>query len=280
MNPKLFRRAAGILLLGLALGVEPTNESFSEDIVGEYVLSPRFPSTENMMLMYMDCGQVDYSDMKPLKTPEEVSQGVTKRRNLEAVLRQYFIQETRGMMLDTSKSLYDPLGGKGRFKNNFNDPRFIDGRHKEKHKGIDIFAKKGEPIYSPVNGVVVASSDDWEGHWDRRKGLVYEGGGLSRISGNGVIIFNPLDTLYYFMIHMNHVFAETGEIVEKGEIIGTVGRTGNASSPYSPTHLHTAVKDEGFSCGINGPLVPINPYRELVAARRAFDIENSQTDSR
>lgn len=283
MDFKFLRGLAGAAFLSLLLnGVRPTIESYPAGISYEFVLSPKFPSVESMMLMYIDCDQRIYSDNGGFyrKTREEILRGVSERKNLEAVLRKYFVQEIKGIALDTSRGIYDPLSGRGRLVNNFRDPRLIEGKFEEVHDAIDIFAPVGTKIHSSVNGVVASASGNWKGHWDKKKGLVYEGGGLSRLSGNGVILFDPEDTAYLFSAHMEDVFVKTGDIVTRGELIGTVGRTGNASAPYSPSHLHYAVKKSGFACGVDGVLVPENPYGELLAARYKLNMKNSRTASR
>lgn len=270
---KSLRGLAGVVSLSLILnGIQPAQEYVSrQDNAVEFILSPKFPPLEKMVRMYIDCNQRDYSSGNYLKTAREVSEGVVERENFEILLKKYFKQQTRGINLDISNSVYDPLKGRGIIRNNFNDPRLIDGKWEEKHDAIDLFAKVGTEIYAPVNGIVVASSDDWKGHWDKREGLVYESGGLTRISGNGVLIFDPSDKLYYFLIHMQEVYPKTGSVVIKGDSLGTVGRTGSASAPYSPTHLHLALKRQGSSCGVENVLTSINPYLELRTARNVFD---------
>jgi len=96
----------------------------------------------------------------------------------------------------------------------------------QSHKGMDIAAKTGTPIYAPARGVVTAAGN--EGAY----GLcvdIRHGGGLS--------------TRY---AHMEKYVVETGQTVERGQLIGHVGRSGRATGP----HLHYEVR-------LNG--VPTNP---------------------
>ena len=67
---------------------------------------------------------------------------------------------------------------------------------------------------------------------------------------------------------MDSVFVKTGDIVSRGQIIGTVGKTGNARN--TPSHLHATKKKSGEGCGRNDVLVALNPYFDLVQARRTF----------
>jgi murein DD-endopeptidase MepM/ murein hydrolase activator NlpD len=129
---------------------------------------------------------------------------------------------------------------------------------------MDIFTRRGSPIYAPVSGVIIASADDWEGSWGNLKNAT---GGLGKLSGNGVILFNPFDISYYYLVHMDKVYAKAGDVVSRGDSIGTVGRTGNAASHYSRTHLHIAHKKSGIDCDIEGPLVAQNLFSRLMRAR-------------
>jgi murein DD-endopeptidase MepM/ murein hydrolase activator NlpD len=54
---------------------------------------------------------------------------------------------------------------------------------------------------------------------------------------------NQWETRY---AHLSEIFVKKGKIVKKGEIIGKVGDTGNATAP----HLHFEVRRKG---------IPINP---------------------
>jgi murein DD-endopeptidase MepM/ murein hydrolase activator NlpD len=130
-----------------------------------------------------------------------------------------------------------------------------------------MFAPIGTFVYSPIDGVVLDSRDDWKGYWERKKGLVYEGGGFGMLSGNGVLLFQPSDTTYFFIIHMKDVFVKPGDLVYKGRVVGSVGKTGNASSPYTKPHIHISVKKTGVGCGVDGVLVSENPYSNLKYAR-------------
>lgn len=228
-------------------------------------------SIPELVPLYTDCDQKNYHGKKPTfkKTPNEVLEGARKRKSWEEQWNRYF--EEQVMMtyaslqdVDTTKKWYNPLKGvRNSFRDGFKDTRIRAGRWKEQHHAIDIMAKTGSPIQAPVSGVIIASADDWKGSWNKKWGFQYEKGGLGELSGNGVILFNPSDTGYYFMIHMNKVFTKAGDIVSRGEVLGTVGITGNAMSPLVPKHLHLAYKKPGKACGIEGVLISQNPYEKL-----------------
>lgn len=94
------------------------------------------------------------------------------------------------------------------------------------HPGVDIKALAGTPVYSIMNGVVEKVS--------------YSTGGF----GNHIItrhndvptLENPdqKTTLHTGFAHLQDIFVTEGEVVNKGQMIGTVGRTGTATT----NHLH------------------------------------------
>lgn len=87
------------------------------------------------------------------------------------------------------------------------------------HKGIDIFAAEGTPVIASCSGLVVYSGNIAQG-------------------GNIVSILGPKWRIHYYA-HMKSYDARFGQFVSKGQIIGTVGSTGNAAG--KPPHLHYAV---------------------------------------
>ncbi len=94
------------------------------------------------------------------------------------------------------------------------------------HTGIDIANVSGTPVFATGDGVVVF------------KGYVGGYGNLVEIDhGNG------FSTVY---AHLSRFAVELGDRVEKGDIIGYVGRSGRTTGP----HLHYEVRIRG---------VPVNP---------------------
>jgi murein DD-endopeptidase MepM/ murein hydrolase activator NlpD len=88
--------------------------------------------------------------------------------------------------------------------------------------GVDIGAPTGTSIYAAAAGVVIVAKNN--GGWN---------GGY----GNYVVIqhSNGTQTLY---AHMSKVLVTTGDSVDGGDVIGKVGRTGEATGP----HLHFEVR--------------------------------------
>ncbi|WP_243545994.1 M23 family metallopeptidase [Pseudodesulfovibrio tunisiensis] len=102
---------------------------------------------------------------------------------------------------------------------------------REFHKGIDISAPRGTPIYAPARGTVsFAGRDGSYGMSIRMK-------------------HNP--SLSTRFAHLHRIAVTPGKIVTRGELIGYVGNTGRSTGP----HLHYEVR-------LNG--VPVNPKRYIL----------------
>ncbi|NTV72674.1 MAG: peptidoglycan DD-metalloendopeptidase family protein [Holophaga sp.] len=100
------------------------------------------------------------------------------------------------------------------------------------HSGFDITNAEGTPIQATADGEVV------------------EAGWMDRY-GNGVVIAHSshVETLY---AHMSRVRVKRGQKVSRGDILGDMGRTGNATG----VHLHYEVR-------LNGRPVNPQPYMRL-----------------
>ena len=78
--------------------------------------------------------------------------------------------------------------------------------------GINIDSKKGTKVMSSQAGKVIYSGNEIPGY------------------GNLILIKHSKNWITAYA-HLNEVFTEKGKKVSKGEIIGSVGNTGNVRSP-------------------------------------------------
>lgn len=252
-----------MLLLMFALATQPPPAGLPDTTL--------FPPRETVMRLYTDCDEdrwpwgVEESFIP--KTPEEIVSGVARRRQLEAVWRQWFLEHGGDTLPATPDDGWRyPLGARGRLLDNFENPR-----ERSLHEALDIFVAEGTTVRAPVNGLVVAAGDGWRGGYRRRgpgRGFWYEGDGLSRRAGNGVILFDPHSGAYFLFSHLRAgVRVQAGDVVRAGQVLGRVGHTGNAAYPGRGGHLHFAYKTPGRECGQEGVLVARNPYPMVRGAR-------------
>ena len=107
------------------------------------------------------------------------------------------------------------------------------------HKGFDITASCGTPLAAARTGVVVRRAFD------------------PRLDGNFIVIRGLRERRWYWYSHMALPSRfRKGDLVHVGEIVGHIGRTGNAGS--TPCHLHFELHQRGR---------PIDPEPSL----RAWD---------
>lgn len=105
-------------------------------------------------------------------------------------------------------------------------PSFDETRGTRRHEAIDIMAPRGTPVRAVVDGRVV-------------KLFTSDAGGLT------VYQFDRDERLAYYYAHLDRYDASLreGADVKRGDVLGYVGSTGNAS-PEAP-HLHFAVFELG-----------------------------------
>ena len=112
-----------------------------------------------------------------------------------------------------------PVQGRCSFTNTWQE-----SRGSRLHEGVDIIAPKGNLLYAVVDGTITK---------------VYRNASLT---GNGVRL-TTADGTYFFYAHLD-TFAEgitEGTVVKAGQILGTVGATGNTNT----SHLHFEVHPRG-----------------------------------
>ena len=101
----------------------------------------------------------------------------------------------------------------------YGSQRILNGKPKWPHYGLDFAANKGTKIKAMQNGVVTLAESD----------LFYTGGTLVFDHGHGV------STLY---MHMDKILVKKGQMIKKGDIIGTVGSTGRATGDHLDVRLN------------------------------------------
>ena len=99
----------------------------------------------------------------------------------------------------------------------FGFKRFYNGQARRPHTGLDYAGKIDTPIKASASGTILVSDDFF-------------------FNGNTVFIDHGQGLISVY-IHMNKRLIETGQTVEQGEVIGTIGQTGRSTGP----HLHFGV---------------------------------------
>ncbi|MGL4632122.1 MAG: M23 family metallopeptidase [Leadbetterella sp.] len=132
---------------------------------------------------------------------------------------------------------FKAVGGKGNgfFARTYN---LFDFSIKGSHPAHDIFIydpnkdsfddrkKQYIDVISVGRGMVIATEDSWNSE------SPYKG-------GNYVWIYDSVRGSLWYYAHLREVIVKVGQVVEQGEKLGQVGRTGSsAASERSDSHLH------------------------------------------
>jgi len=152
---------------------------------------------------------------KYVNPPDSESERIRKEGQL--------IKEARKIIENTDQlyvkeNFYRPVKG-GRISSVFGSQRILNGEPKSPHNGVDIALPKGTDVFAMADGKVQLTGDDFY------------------YSGNTILIDHGLG-LSSIYIHLNEINVEKGQMVKKGEKIGTVGSTGRSTGP----HLHWGVQ--------------------------------------
>ena len=78
--------------------------------------------------------------------------------------------------------------------------------------------------------------------------------------GNYVWIYDTVSSGLFYYAHLADIFVEVGQVLQSGDKIGLLGRSGkNASPAKSPTHLHLMY----LKYQEDGNLIPEDLYGDL-----------------
>jgi len=105
------------------------------------------------------------------------------------------------------------------------------------HKGMDMAAPRGTPVYAPADGVVIKA-------------------GRERGYGNVIRVKHALGFVTVYA-HLHRIHVKSGQRIERGQKIGQVGSTGKSTG----SHLHYEIRYNKTA---------INPVKFIEAGKHVF----------
>jgi murein DD-endopeptidase MepM/ murein hydrolase activator NlpD len=133
-----------------------------------------------------------------------------------------------------------------------------DGTLIRLHDGIDIYGPEGAPVVAPFAGRVIDPRTRWTPWEPDRYGLTV------------VIESTEPQTAGYtaMLVHLDHVWVDIGQRVERGQVLGVLGRTGNAEAVRPQLHfeLRAPFAIDWSALGYDRRVDAFNPYPSLVEA--------------
>ncbi len=193
-------------------------------------LSSTLTSLGLQSIMENDSEIDDSSDLTTLFSVKESARGSAKEIHEMRKFASYLKDSTQpvkemGELLDTQTALFSDIpslwpikGGLGQITFPFGQNRHPFTGHWYIHTGIDLATgRRGDPVMATADGQVIFADKD--GGW-----------------GNYVMIKHK-HGFYTRYAHLQSFRVTKGEQVQKGQIIGYIGNTGNSTGP----HLHYEV---------------------------------------
>ncbi|HEX6245978.1 MAG TPA: M23 family metallopeptidase [Polyangiales bacterium] len=120
-----------------------------------------------------------------------------------------------------------------------------------RHKGVDVESVLGEPVLAMADGVVFFAGVDLPGQGARpldpsqvkrtRRMRMGRGGRFVCVDHGAKGAAEDEAFLQSCYMHLDEIHVSTGDVVKRGQPIGTVGRTG---CKHSPPHLHLEIKSD------------------------------------
>ena len=245
-----------IILLFLFLGNASAIDLKGNFTQGSFILGKTVPSSkieiDNKKVRISTDGYFAFGlgrDRKKDVIIKIIQNGITKTIKKKVIKRDYKIQRIDGLppkQVTPPPEVYkrikkdNLLIGKAReinssldfFKNKFIYPidkyvitgvygsqRVLNGKPRRPHYGIDFHAPEGTPVKAMMDGKVTLSEND----------MYFTGGTIIFDHGHGI------STLY---MHMKDIDVKVGQQVKKGQIVGTLGKSGRATGPHLDIRLN------------------------------------------
>ena len=111
----------------------------------------------------------------------------------------------------------------GRISGVYGSRRILNGQPRQPHYGVDLAAPRGTPVRAPASGRITLARADM--YFTGKTLIIDHGHGLSSA-----------------MLHLDSLAVAEGDLVRRGQMIGTVGSTGRSTGPHLDWRINLFVK--------------------------------------
>ena len=206
---------------------------------------------------YWNMNSVNYQILS--ENEKNILQIDVSSKTLETIMNMYnFNTEQRKRVQELLSNKYSDLWSSvilGIDKNKFSCPVlsnfYITSLYSNEHQAIDVYSFYGDNIYSIYDGIVIIA----------KGGCIVGDLNCNGKAGNYVVIEHNGTEYFSSYMHLDRVNVSVGDKIDKGDIIGTMGNTGNViPAPLDVnsklgTHLHFVLyKGKNYNNSI-----PVNP---------------------
>lgn len=192
-------------VVGIPLGADPGEHHLQVE-TGKKTLTLPFSVAEK----HYETEHITLKDTRKVNpTPLDLKRIRRERESIDSALAHWGDTQPQELtfILPVRGTISSPFGLR----------RFFNGQPRNPHSGLDIAAAEGTPIRAPATGRVIETG-----------GYFFNGNTVFLHHGQGLV------TMY---CHLNEITVTPGQLVQRGEIIGEVGKTGRVTGP----HLHWGV---------------------------------------
>lgn len=197
-----------VAAVGIPLSISPGQQKIVDSTTGEsysFQVSDKKYKTQNIKIKNQRQVNPNQTDLKRIQA---------ETQHIKAALN-----PTWRMTPQSPLPLIQPV--QGRLGSAFGLRRYFNGQPRNPHSGLDITAPQNTPVIASAEGIVVNTGD-----------YFFNGNTVFIDHGQGIV------TMY---CHLNEIYVSSGQAVERGQAIGTVGKTGRATGH----HLHWGVSLNG-----------------------------------
>ncbi len=197
-----------VAVVGIPLSISPGQQKIVDSTTGEnysFQVFDKKYKTQNIKIKNQRQVNPNQNDLKRIQA---------ETQQIKAAMN-----PTWRMTPQSPLPLIQPV--QGRLGSAFGLRRYFNGQPRNPHSGLDITAPQNTPVIASAEGIVVNTGN-----------YFFNGNTVFIDHGQGIV------TMY---CHLNEISVSSGQAVERGQTIGTVGKTGRATGP----HLHWGVSLNG-----------------------------------